>query len=228
MQSGGVRASHLAKAPAMKLHVGQAALQGSIRRYPFDLLELAVEPNLPQPKKLATYPEARPGRVFSLRVAPTSVLPSAEQGALVERARAAGAALGASWCVLTTGPTTTPTARNRTHLGRLFDELGRDAWRLAWEPRGVWAPDEAERWAEELGVVLVRDASREAPPTGDVVYTRLRGLGFGARVGTRALERLAEHLEGATEAFVVIEGQGAQRADKFLRELLGGEPEAEP
>jgi hypothetical protein len=204
----------------MKLHVGQAALQGGIRRYPFDMLELPVEQSLPQPKKLATWPDARPDRVFSLRLPLSSVLPSAEQQQLVALAREAREALGARWCVLSTGPATTPTPRNRAQLERLGQELRHEAWRLAWEPRGVWGPEEAERWAEELGFVLVRDLSREAPPPGAVIYTRLRGLGFGARVGARAVERLAMNLDEAEEAYVILEGDGAQRAATLLRELL--------
>lgn len=211
----------------MKLHVGQAALQGGIRRYPFDMLELPVEPSLPHPKKLSAWPEARPERVFSLRLPLSSVLPSTEQEKLLEFARNARGALAARWCVLSTGPATTPTPRNRAQLERLCQELRDESWRIAWEPRGVWAADETERWAEELGVVLVRDLSREVPPPGPVIYTRLRGLGFGARVGSRAVEHLATHLQDAEEAYVILEGEGAQRAATLLRELLADRLEEE-
>lgn len=210
----------------MKLHVGQAALQGGIRRYPFDLLELLVEPNLPQPKKLATWVEANPSRVFSLRLPPELVQPGGQQAELLERIGRAREALAASWAVLTTGPTTTPTARNRGLLADLVEKLRRPDLRLAWEPRGMWAPEEAQAWAEDLGVTLVRDLSRDEAPEGPVIYTRLRALGFGTRVGARAVERLAERLEGADEAYVIMEGQGALRAATLLRELLGGEAEA--
>ena len=210
----------------MKLYVGQAALQGGIRRYPFDLLELLVEPNLPQPKKLATWVEANPDRVFSLRLPPEIVRPGTRQQELLERVGKAREALAARWAVLTTSPTTTPTARNRALLADLVEKLGHTDWRLAWEPHGMWAPEEAESWAEELGVALVRDLSRDEAPAGSVIYTRLRALGFGTRVGARAVERLAERLDGAEEAYVVIEGQGAARAATLLRELLGGEAEA--
>ncbi|NLE87906.1 MAG: DUF72 domain-containing protein [Myxococcales bacterium] len=210
----------------MKLHIGQSALQGGIRRYPFDLLELLVAPNLPQPKKLALWVDAMPSRVFSLRLPPEVVRPGSAQEEIVERALRARDALGARWGVLTTSPTTTPTARNRALLTALTERLRSPDWRLAWEPHGVWAPEEAEGWAEELDLTLVRDLSRDDAPETSVVYTRLRALGFGTRVGARAIERLAERLEGVEEAYVVIEGEGAVRAAASLRELLGGEADA--
>lgn len=203
----------------MELFVGQAALVGGIRRYPFDLLELLVDSSLAQDKKLAEFRAAKPNCAFSLRLPPAALQPGQE--ALGERAVRAARSLGARFIVVTTGPNTTPTARNRELMSRLFDSLRSDAWRLAWEPRGVWSEAEAERWAAEFGVSLVRDLSRDDAPAGDVVYTRLRALGFGARVGQTAIERVAERVEGASEAYVVIEGEGAQRAATLLRQLSG-------
>ncbi len=219
----GVLGHHLAKAPAMKLLVGQASLQGGIRRYPFDLLELLVEPGLPRPAKLAAFREARKDRVFSLRLPPDAIAPGSGREAVIERAIGSAEALEAEWIVVTTNPTTTPTGRNEGLLRSLVERVQADGRRIAWEPRGVWQPQEAERWADTLGVTLVRDLSREDPPPGEVVYTRLRALGFGARIGPSAVERVAARLEGANEAFVVIEGQGAARARVLLSELLDEE-----
>lgn len=224
----GADARHLAKAPLMKLHVGQAALQGGIRRYPFDLLELLAEAHMPQPKILARWRAERPDRVFALRLPPGAVQPGSERQQALERISRARETLAAAWGVVTSPATITPTARNRDLLAALFDELRGDAWRLAWEPRGVWAPDETEEWAQALGVTLIRDLSREDPPPGPVVYTRLRALGFGAKVGPRAMERVAERLDEVDEAYVVIEGQGAVRAAALLRESLGGADEVTP
>lgn len=203
----------------MKIHIGQAALRGSIRRYPFDLLELLVEPHLPQPKKLATWREEKPECVFSLRLQLESGA-SADQQRLAQL-EAARDALAARWLVVTTTPTTTPTTRHRDLLARLLDSCRSDTWRIAWEPRGVWTPEEAERWAEELGVTLVRDLRREEVPPGSVQYTRLRALGSGTRTSVEALERVAMRLEGAEEAYVVLEGEGASRTAQLLRELCG-------
>jgi hypothetical protein len=206
----------------MELFVGQAALQGGIRRYPFDLLELLVDSSLPQDKKLAEFRETKPACVFSLRLPPSVVESNRQAEALLERTVRAVPALGARWCVLTTGPNTTPTTRNRQALARIFERVRAVTPRLAWEPRGVWGESEAEAWASELGVTLVRDVSRDEPPAGDVVYTRLRALGFGSRVSPNAVERLAERLEGASEAYVVIEGDGALRAASLLKQLCLG------
>ncbi|HEX7669253.1 MAG TPA: hypothetical protein VF395_06720, partial [Polyangiaceae bacterium] len=78
--------------------------------------------------------------------------------------------------------------------------------------------------AGALGVRLIRDLAREDRLDEDpVVYTRLRALGEGARIGAAAAERVAERLEGATDAFVVVEGMGAGRVRTVLRETLGAD-----
>jgi hypothetical protein len=71
--------------------------------------------------------------------------------------------------------------------------------------------------AEELGVTLVRDLAEHEPPPGDVVYTRLIGLGRNLRIGSGAIERVGERLEDVTLGFVVVEGQGAVAVARALR-----------
>jgi hypothetical protein len=90
---------------------------------------------------------------------------------------------------------------------------------IAWEPRGVWTDEDAEATASELGVVLVRDLAEYEPPPGPVVYTRLLALGRNARIGAGTIERVAERIEGAQEAFVIAEGQGAVGLAKQLRHV---------
>jgi hypothetical protein len=97
-----------------------------------------------------------------------------------------------------------------------------DARNIGWEPRGVWEEQAAAELAEQLDMRLVRDLSREDRLDDDpIVYTRLRALGEGARIGAAAAERLAERLEGVSEANVVVEGAGAGRVRALLREVLG-------
>jgi hypothetical protein len=72
-------------------------------------------------------------------------------------------------------------------------------------------------------VHLVRDLTRREPPADDVLYTRLLALGEAAELRAAAVEALAERLVGSSEAWVVVEGRGAVRAVRMLRELSADE-----
>jgi hypothetical protein len=130
-------------------------------------------------------------------------------------------ALTAGWWLVRTPPSVTPSARATRDLEALVDEL-RGERRIAWEPRGVWSDEDSLRTAEQLGVHLVRDLAREdRMDDSPIVYTRLRALGEGARIGAAAAERLAERLSDASDSYVVIEGAGAGRVRQVLREMAG-------
>jgi len=209
----------------MQLYVGRSSLRGDLAKYArrLNLLEIKAEPGrLPRGARLRGWRKAVPeGFVFSV------VLPRSAGELLadapIDPAISAAEALEASWFLLQTPATVMPGARTLRRLEALKQRLPGDR-RLAWEPRGVWEDEVADRAARDLGLYLVRDlAQRPAPPRDEVVYTRLLALGEGARVRQGAIERLAESLEGVREAFVVIEGEGAVRAAQALPELLGTE-----
>jgi uncharacterized protein YecE (DUF72 family) len=209
----------------MQLHVGQSTLRGEIGRYAerFNLLELRAEPGkLPRAARLRKWlAEVPEGFVFSVvlpqRVGELAQSPEAQ--ALLTQALATAEVLRAGWIVVQTPASVTPTKRSRDRLAALVEQLPRDARRVAWEPRGVWQDEEAERVSSDLGIHLVRDVSRSPAPSGDVVYSRMRGLGDASRVRVSAVERLAERLAGTSESFVVIEGEGAVRGAALLRQL---------
>ncbi|MEB2313811.1 MAG: DUF72 domain-containing protein [Sorangiineae bacterium] len=227
----------------MILRVGQAALRGDIARYArvFDLLELSSEPGrLPRAARLAEWRARVPESfVFSLRlpraVAALDAAPGSDEA--LARALRAAESLQAGWLVLDTPASVTPAARHKRRLAELTEPL-LERWRVAWAPRGVWLDDEAAAVSDELGVALVRDLGRSEPPDEAVVYTRLRGLGDGGSVRAGAVERAAELLADRDEAYVVVDGGGAVRAARMLRELVdddrerapdtGAEPEARP
>lgn len=208
----------------MRLHVGQSALHGDIARYArrFDLLELRAEPGrLPKPATLRRWltqvPEGFRFSVMLPRVVSSLASGDASEAALdyaLDRARA----LEAAWLVLQTPASVMPGARSPRLLADLVERLAGE-WRIAWEPRGVWEEDEAEELAASLGVHLVRDLTRSEPPSGAVLYTRLLALGEAVELRAAAVESLAERLLGHSEAWVVVEGRGAARADRMLREL---------
>jgi uncharacterized protein YecE (DUF72 family) len=211
----------------MQLHVGQAALRGDIARYArrFDLLELRAEPaKLPRAKVLRDWAKAVPENfVFSVmlpRIVGTLELTPAVSAAL-EQALSSAEALSAAWLVLQTPASVTPSSRTRRRLAEMLERLPRETRRVAWDPRGIWEDEEADHLAEELGVCLVRDLSRQPAPSGDVAYCRLVALGEASRVRMGAVEQVFESLSEFDEALVVIEGEGAVRAAQVLRQLTG-------
>jgi uncharacterized protein YecE (DUF72 family) len=205
-----------------RVHVGQASLQGGLSRYAkaFDLLEVKCDPAPPSAKHLKRLKsEAPEGFVFSLVAGRglADLALSEPDAKLVSATRDAAQALGARWVVVRTPATVQPSARSRARLERLVKALAGAAEGIAWEPRGIWSDEEMLAVAEALGVTLVRDLAEHDPPPGDIVYTRLIGLGRNARIGSGAIERVGERLEDATLGFVVVEGQGAVAVAKALR-----------
>lgn len=210
----------------MLLRIGQARLVGDLARYlrAFDLLELSADPGrLPRLGRLKSFASQAPAEfVFSVKL-PGSVArvePGPEAEGELAHALKAADVLGARWLVVQTPPAATPGRRTRRRLDELSERLG-SVRHVAWEPRGLWQEAESARVADELGWHLVRDLSRSPPPDDADVYTRLRGLGESARVRVRDIERVAEGLQGATSAYVVMEGRGAASAARVLRELVG-------
>jgi uncharacterized protein YecE (DUF72 family) len=208
-----------------ELHIGSSTLIGALERYAerLDLLEVSSEPKLlPPPKRLRKMRESVPrGFHFSV-VLPSalSALPSSGVEALLAPALEAARALEASWLLLRTLPAVTPSERSRKRLRELVAAMAGGP-RVAWEPRGVWTPEDAEGFAREIGVALVRDLGQADAPDGPVVYTRLRALGQQSRISQGAIERIAERLEDAEEAYVVVEGRGAPGVARRLRAELG-------
>jgi uncharacterized protein YecE (DUF72 family) len=216
----------------MKLHIGKTSTGPDLARYAarFDLLELRIDPPAPRGRTLRQWRRSVPEHFAFSLVVPRAVAaldPHALGSGEVEATLSAAEAVTARYFLLQTPASVRPSERTRQRLGELLGRLQPAGLRVAWEPRGIWSEPESERWAEELGVELVRDLSRVDAPSGDVVYTRLLALGDGARLRSSAVERVAERLAGRDEAFVVIEGEGALRGAQLLRELLGDAPSTE-
>lgn len=210
------------------VYVGLPTLHGDVGRYAasFDLLEVKpVDTPLPRPSRLRQWrKEVPPAFVFSV-VLPAVVAelkPSAEVDAALKTALDAAVALQARCLVLTTPVSVTPTALHRKRLATLLERLPRDAVTVGWEPRGVWAVDEAAALARELDISLIIDAAQDAPPRGMVLYTRLRGIGASARLGPAAVTRVREAMQGRREVFVVVETSGPKKVAEALRAPLEG------
>lgn len=206
----------------MQLFIGLNSHRGSIKRYGFDLLEMPISPSLPRLRTLRELRAQRTDLKFSLRLHPDSV----QVGALhpdIARTTEAAEALAAEVIVVPTGPRMTPSSRNKLALARTFEALQGEGRRLAWEPRGVWGAAEAERIAEDLGALLVRDLTRERAPVSSTLYTRLLPFGSAARVSQNAVEILAQNLENAELAYVVVQSEGAKMLQSQLEDWFAPE-----
>ena len=209
----------------MLLHVGTESLRGNISSYArhFDLLEIAAEKGrLPRMARLGEMKRAvNPQFLFSVRL--PRVVATLEWGDEAEQALAyaleVADVLGAGFLLLQTAPQVMPSARTKRRLAELVERIPK-LRPLAWEPRGLWQDEDAAATADALGAVLVRDVSRETPPEGPTLYTRLRALGRSG-VSVDAIERTAAAVLGAETACVLIEGDGAARAAATLRRTIG-------
>jgi uncharacterized protein YecE (DUF72 family) len=222
-----------------RVHVGQATLKGHLERYAksFDLLEVKSDPTPPSVKQLRRLRQQAPeGFLFSLvlprKLAELSETPAA---AALTDVRAQAEALAARFVLVRTPATFTPSARARSRLRALVEGLRGAAGSIAWEPRGIWTDEEIAACAADLDLLAVRDLAEHDPVPGPLVYTRLLALGRNAKVGSGAIERVAERIEEAEEAFVIVEGQGAVAVARRLRaaestegegDFDGGDPDA--
>jgi len=211
-----------------RIYVGRASLDGNIGRYArsLNLLEVSAERGR-HPRRPGLLEWRRTvGEDFVFSVVLPQPLVALEAGPdadqLLSHAKMVADALGATWWLLRTPPTVAPSARATRKLEALVESIRSESRRIAWEPRGVWEESSALSTAAELDVHLVRDLAREDRLDDDpVVYTRLRALGEGARIGAAAAERVAERLEGVSDACVVVEGAGAGRVRQVLKEAFG-------
>jgi len=207
----------------MQLFVGRHNLEGDIARYAsrFNLLEVRADAtNLPRGARLADWRKRVPAEFAFSVVLPRSVGQFESSSFDLGRSLELADALSAKWLLLQSPSSVGPSARMRERLSKLFEAVTHADRRIAWESRGVWEDEQIEEFAAEHGVTVVRDVTRAEPPLGDCVYTRLLALGDGVQLRASAASHIAEAIAGREEAFVVIEGHGAETVAKALRQEL--------
>jgi uncharacterized protein YecE (DUF72 family) len=215
--------------PPVHLYVGLSTIKGKIERYAqrFNLAEVRPgRDTLPKTSRLTQWRDAvAEDFAFSVllpnEVAALTGSPDADRR-LADALQVADA-LDARWLVLQTPPSVMPGARSMARLGDFFGKLRDRRAALAWEPRGVWQEDDAERLADDLGVHLVRDAARDPLPDTESVYCRVRGLGEASRLRMAAIEHAADELAERKEAFVLFDAaENAVSAADLLRRQIAG------
>jgi uncharacterized protein YecE (DUF72 family) len=210
-----------------RLLVGQPALRGDLGKYSsrFDMVELRpVDTSLPRPGALRKWRASTPPTfVFSI-VLPRDV-GSLEPGEALDKAleTSLGVArtLEARCIVLQTPASIRPTASNKKRLAAVWSRVPKEGVVRCWEPLGMWEREDILATARELGVVPVLDVASEAPPSGSVVYTRLRALGKTSAMSAATMEKIADRLRSRREVFVVVErASEATRVRTALTEAL--------
>jgi uncharacterized protein YecE (DUF72 family) len=100
-----------------------------------------------------------------------------------------------------------------------------DGITLAWEPHGLWEPQQASALANEIGLVYALDPLQlETPPPDEPrAYFRIHGLGiYRGKLGDDLLELLADMVDSYERAWVVFANvEKLGDAQRFHR-LLGG------
>jgi uncharacterized protein YecE (DUF72 family) len=207
----------------MQLFVGRNAFEGDIARYAsrFNLLEVKADAtNLPRGARLTDWrKKVGPDFAFSI-VLPRAVGKLESSSIELGRSLELAEALSAKWILLQTPSSVGPSTRMRERLGKVFEAVAGEGRRIAWESRGVWEDEQIEEFAAEHEVHVVRDVSMAVPPIGDVVYSRLLALGDGMQIRSTTATLVAEAVSEFEEAFVIIEGQGAEGAAKVMRQEL--------
>lgn len=206
----------------MKIHVGVPELRGKLERFPFSFVEIQASQSIPRGRVLKAIALARPDLTIALRTAADVLLGTDPEG--IEKIARASAR--AAFVVLPTTHRTGPTKENLRRLSQVADRLRSDTTRVAWEPHGIFEPEEEERWAREAGVVLVRDLTRSPAPPGPTGYARIRAIGTSARPSSHHIDILVDALATYDEAFLIVEGPGALRLRSELLRTLGT-PESE-
>lgn len=210
-----------------RLLVGLPALRGDLGKYSsrFDMVELRpVDTSLPRLGTLRKWRAATPPTfVFSI-VLPRDV-GSLEPGEALDKAleSSLGVArtLEARCVVLQTPASIRPTATNKKRLAAVLSRVPKEGVVRCWEPLGMWERDDILATARELGVVPVLDVASEAPPSGSVVYTRLRALGKTSAMSAATMEKIADRLRSRREVYVVVERSSeATRVRTALAEAL--------
>ena len=206
-----------------QLFVGQSSLRGALGKYAkrFNLLEMRAElGRVPRAALLRRWTEEVASKfVFSVMLSRHAGRFDQDYTAALELGLQTVEALNAKWVVIQTDPTVGPSQRSKQRLQGLFAHFLEAGRRVAWEPHGVWQDEDAAAWTRELGVHLVRDISRGEAINEAIIYSRLPGLGTSSRMSAGALENAAASLMHASEAYVVVCGDGAGKAAQLLRGL---------
>ncbi len=202
------------------LRIGLSKWNGKLSNYAkrYGVLEVSGD-ELPPPSALRKWRrQVPPAFAFSVTLprAVAELKSGKDRDDALKRALDAATALQASVLVLSTPASVRPTKANAERIVALAAELPRNGHVLAWEPAGLWSPEEVAAVAAASGWLAVVDAAEHEVPDGPIVYTRLRAIGKATRLGPNRLQRLGEQLAERHEAYVIADPSVAPKLASSL------------
>ena len=216
--------------PMSRIYIGLPQIEGKLSNYAkrYDLVEVQpVDTPLPKPTGLARWRQSVPPAFAFSVVLPRAVAGFERSGAeqALSQSLAAATALQAVCLVLATPPSVRPTQANRRRIVELAEKLPRGGQVLAWQPSGIWEPEDVLATSAASGFVPVFDAAQEPLAPGPIAYTRIRALGHAGRIGAGRIARMAEQLADRRLAYVVVDSPIARKVKAGLGAALEQLPE---
>lgn len=129
-----------------------------------------------------------------------------------------------------------PSATNRDAMARFLSTHDLGDRTIAWDPQGLWEPDQAAAQARSMGVLYAADPLSNDPlgdgpdyaNMGPAAYFRITGLGRKHRLDDFALEDLVDVVSAYTTAWVVFAHPSKYPDALKFRALLDKSRGAEP
>jgi uncharacterized protein YecE (DUF72 family) len=132
-----------------------------------------------------------------------------------------------------------PSSTNRDAMSRFLETHDLGDRTIAWDPQGLWEPDQANAQARSMGVLYAADPMSNDPlgedpdffsklGDGSAAYFRITGLGRKHRLDDYALEDLVDVASAYTTAWVVFAHPSKYPDALKFRALLDKSRSAEP
>ena len=135
-------------------------------------------------------------------------------------------AVSARAVILPTPVQVTSGQRSRDRLRAYVDGLPRDTnIRWVWAPSGPWDPEDAQEFAQTLGLTCVFDPTRDPRPEGEFSYARLQALGAQTTFSEATLESVLEVVGAAGDSLVAIDSQRSFAQAQVLQRLADADGE---
>jgi len=119
-----------------------------------------------------------------------------------------------------------PDSENIKNLRSFFSQVKREAFSLAWEPRGEWPRDLVQGLCNDLGLLHCVDPFKNQPVPGQQIYWRLHGKGgYSYRYSDQELAELGsmlfEHARPGSGPAYVLFNNVWMKADALRFQLRG-------
>jgi hypothetical protein len=147
--------------------------------------------------------------------------------------RVCAEAMGATRVLLRTPPGLAPGAVGRARLQAFVESRRAAGLDVIWEPEGLWNPDEAFGFSQQIGVPMLWRAFTAGRPVwneaNDEVlvapgaWLRIDGVGRRPRLSADQVDALLDHLSGQPDTVLVFAGARALTNAAVVQKALASE-----